>query len=110
MYISNTVEQTLSNILGFEVGFVKIAAESADRFENASLTQPNWAFRRGMRCITLEFQAMEKPEAAYGSIHLVSADKVVKFSGVEPDRWACTARLLAGPETNQILNSLQEPK
>ena len=106
MYISNTVEQTLSNILGFEVGFVKVTYESADRFENVSLTKPNWTFRSGMRYITLEFQAMEKPKAAYGSIHLVAADKVVKLSDVEPDRWACTARLLAGPETNQILNSL----
>lgn len=106
MYTSNTVEQKLSNILGFEVGFVKITAESADRFENVSLTQPKWSFRHGMRCITLEFQAMEKPKAAYGSIHLVAADKVVKLSDVEPDRWACTAHLLAGPETTQILNSL----
>lgn len=106
MYISNTAEQTLSSILGFEVGFVKITAESADRFENVSLTQPNWAFRRGMRRITLEFQATEKPKAAYGSIYLAAADKVVKATDVEPDRWACTAHLLAGPETNQILNSL----
>ena len=104
--MSNNLEQTLSNILGFEVGFVKITYESADRFENLSLTQPSWAFRRGMRCITLEFQAMEKPKASYGSVHLAAADKVVKTSDVEPDRWACTAHLLAGLETSQILNSL----
>lgn len=108
--MSNNLEQTLSNILGFEVGFVKVTYEAADRFENVSLTQPSWAFRRGMRCITLEFQAMEKPKASYGSIHLAAAGKVAKLSDVEPDRWACTAHLLAGPETNQILNSLQEPK
>lgn len=110
MYISNTVEQTLSNMLGFEAGFVKVTYESADRFENASLTKPNWSFTHGMRCITLEFQTMEKPKAAYGSIHLVAADKVAKLDDVEPDRWACTAHLLAGPETSQIINSLQEPK
>ena len=106
MNTSNTIEQTLYNILGFEVGFVKITVESADRFENVSLTKPNWSFRRGMLCITLEFQAMEKPKATYGSVYLVSADKVTKLTDDEPDRWTCIAHLLAGPETNQILNSL----
>lgn len=98
--------QTLASLLGAEVGFVKVTYESADRFENVSLQQPQWAFRRGMLVLSLEFQTLSPPKPRYGSLHIMSADKVDKVSPVEPDRWACTAHLLAGLETSQILNSL----